>query len=140
MPTPTRSRWLLLAAIPRSVSRARAYARDMLVAWELPAMTDTVELLVSELVTNAVAATGLIEDRADGCTASSVYLCLSLLEGVLLIEVWDVSSAAPLKRVVADDESGRGLLLVETLSKDWGCRTLGFSGKIVWCECLTEGV
>ena len=43
---------MLLAALPSAVGRARAYARWALGTWQLPAMADTVELLVSELVTN----------------------------------------------------------------------------------------
>jgi anti-sigma regulatory factor (Ser/Thr protein kinase) len=137
MPHPTRSRCLLLSALPRSAGRAREYAREVLATWQLQAMSDTVELLVSELVTNAVQATGLIGEREEGGTARPVYLGLSMLPDVLLIEVWDVSSRVPLKRPAADDdENGRGLMLVKALSKDWGCRMLASGGKIVWCKCL----
>ena len=136
MPHPTRSKCLLLSAFPRSAGRAREYAREVLATWQLQAMSDTVELLVSELVTNSVQATLLIDERQEDSTASPVYLCLSLLADVLLIEVWDVSSRVPLKRPAADDdEDGRGLTLVKALSKDWGCRMLASGGKIVWCKC-----
>src|SRR4051794_6295915 len=108
MPNPTRSKCLLLPALPRSVGGARTYAREVLATWQLQAMSDTVELLVSELVTNSVRATGSTGDRGDGGTASPIYLCLSMLPDVLLIEVWDVSSRVPLKRPAADDdEAGR---------------------------------
>jgi hypothetical protein len=54
-----------------------------------------------------------------------------------LIEVKDTSVTPPLRRVAADnDETGRGLMLVQTLSKEWGCEVLETGGKIVWCKCL----
>jgi anti-sigma regulatory factor (Ser/Thr protein kinase) len=137
MPNPMRSKCLLLPALPQSAGRAREYTRGVLTTWQLQAMSDTVELLVSELVTNSLRATGLTGECGDGGTASPVYLCLSMLADVLLIEVWDVSSRVPLKRQAADDdETGRGLMLVKALSKEWGCRMLATGGKIVWCECL----
>ncbi|MCW2946326.1 MAG: putative serine/threonine kinase anti-sigma factor [Actinoallomurus sp.] len=137
MPPSTRANCVLLAALPQAVGRAREYARGVLGAWQLQAMTDTVELLVSELVTNAVQATGLAEGQVDAGTANPIYLCLSMLEELLLIEVWDTSSTVPLKRAAADDdEAGRGLMLVKALSKEWGCRMLTSGGKIVWCKCL----
>lgn len=137
MPNPTRSKCLLLPALPRSVGRARQYAREVLTTWHLQTVSDTVELLVSELVTNSVRATGLADEHGDGCTVSPIYLCLSMVADVLLIEVWDVSSRVPRKRSAADDdETGRGLLLVQALSKEWGCRRLVSGGKIVWCKCL----
>ena len=55
----------------------------------------------------------------------------------LLIEVWDTSEAPPRRRAASDeDENGRGLLLVQALSKEWGSDVLDTGGKIVWCECL----
>jgi anti-sigma regulatory factor (Ser/Thr protein kinase) len=109
----------------------------VLTTWHLQTVSDTVELLVSELVTNSVRATGLADEHGDGCTANPIYLCLSMVTDVLLIEVWDVSSRVPRKRPAADDdEAGRGLMLVKALSKEWGCRRLASGGKIVWCKCL----
>jgi anti-sigma regulatory factor (Ser/Thr protein kinase) len=68
-----------------------------------------------------------------------IYLCLSVRNDALRIEVWDTSSRPPLRRTAADeDEGGRGLLLVQALSKEWGCDVLNAGGKIVWCECLVD--
>jgi anti-sigma regulatory factor (Ser/Thr protein kinase) len=137
MPPSMQANCVLLAALPQAVGRARVYVRGVLGEWRLQAMTDTVELLVSELVTNAVQATGLAEGQVEAGNAHPIYLCLSTLGDVLLIEVWDPSSALPLKRAAADDdEAGRGLMLVKALSKEWGCRILRSGGKIVWCRCL----
>jgi anti-sigma regulatory factor (Ser/Thr protein kinase) len=109
--------------------------------WQLSALTDTVELLVSELVTNAVTHTGVVDESVPekllAGKVNPVYLSLSALPDTLLVEVWDVNSRPPLRRVASEtDETGRGLLLVQTLSKEWGCEVLETGGKIVWCKCL----
>lgn len=136
-----RSSCTLLAALPSAVGRARDYTRWVLDAWRLSAMVDTVELLVSELVTNAVRATGILDESVDESLlvgkVNPVYLCLSLAAETLLIQVWDSSSTPPQRHMASeDDETGRGLLLVQTLSKEWGCEVLKTGGKIVWCRCL----
>jgi anti-sigma regulatory factor (Ser/Thr protein kinase) len=141
MTRPPRSNCMLMLALPRTVGQARSYARWLLGTWQLESMGDTVELLVSELVTNAVKATGIPdEDPADSrlvCDVKPLYVCLSVRSGSLRIEVWDASSTPPLRRTAAEeDEGGRGLLLVQALSKEWGCDVLETGGKIVWCECL----
>lgn len=146
MDHPPRSNCMLMAALPSAAGQARAYARWVLGRWQLSAMADTVELLVSELVTNAVKATGeVVGELADECLLAGkvkpVYFSLSALADALLIEVWDASSVPPLRRVASDDdESGRGLMLVQTLSKEWGCEVLQTGGKIVWCKCLIAEV
>jgi anti-sigma regulatory factor (Ser/Thr protein kinase) len=134
---------MLMAARPSAVGEARAYARWVLGRWQLSAMADTVELLVSELVTNAVKATGIVCELADerllAGKVKPVYLSLSALAETVLIEVWDASAVPPLRRVAsADEETGRGLMLVQTLSKEWGCDVLETGGKVVWCKCLIE--
>ncbi|WP_185792245.1 ATP-binding protein [Actinoallomurus bryophytorum] len=134
---------MLMPALPRTVGQARSYTRWLLGTWRLEAMADTVELLVSELVTNAVTKTGITDEDPDySCLIGKVnpiYLCVSRRVETLLIEVWDVSSTPPLKRTAAKaDEGGRGLALVESLSKGWGSVVLETGGKIVWCECLIE--
>jgi anti-sigma regulatory factor (Ser/Thr protein kinase) len=134
---------MLMAALPSAVGRARAYARWVLGTWQLSAMADTVELLVSELVTNAVKNTGVVDESVDerlvAGKVNPIYLGLSVLVETLLIEVWDVSTTPPLRRVASDDdETGRGLLLMEMLSKEWDFEVLATGGKIVWCKCLIE--
>ncbi|MGI5488654.1 ATP-binding protein [Microtetraspora malaysiensis] len=128
------------AATPR---RARAFVRAQLAGWGLPELTDTVELLTSELVTNAVRATEAVVGLP---VASSVFpvalrmvaLRLVLSAGSLVIEVWDVSAQTPAtQRADPPDElreGGRGLTLVSALSAAWGQRTALDRGKIVWCE------
>jgi anti-sigma regulatory factor (Ser/Thr protein kinase) len=141
MTQPPRSNCMLMPALRRTVGQARSYSRWVLGTWRLESMADTVELLVSELVTNAIDATGITDEEPDyGRLVGKVkpiYLCLSALAETLKIEVWDASSTPPLKRVATDeDEGGRGLVLVQAMSKEWGCEVLDTGGKIVWCECL----
>jgi anti-sigma regulatory factor (Ser/Thr protein kinase) len=136
-----RSSCMLMAAFPHAAGRARSYARWVLGGWRLHGLADTAELLVSELVTNAISATGVAGEstghhRSVG-KVNPIYLCLSVLAETLLIEVCDVSSEPPLRRTASDeDESGRGLFLVQTLSKEWGYELLETGGKVVWCKVL----
>ncbi|MFF2131382.1 SpoIIE family protein phosphatase [Streptomyces olivochromogenes] len=107
---------------PRSVGRAREYARTQLTAWELEPLVDTTELLVSELVTNALR-------YGEG----EIRLRL-LLDRTLVCEVWDAGLVQPRRRRARDtDEGGRGLQLVGLLSASWGSRRTP-AGKTVWFE------
>jgi two-component sensor histidine kinase len=90
--------------------------------WGLEDLIPTTELLVSELVTNAVK-----YSRGD--------VTLRLVnERALVCEVLDSSAALPrLRQANGDDENGRGLQVVRQLSKRWGARRTT-TGKVVWCE------
>jgi len=105
-----------------SASRARSLIRRPLRRWGLTELQPTAELLVSELVTNAVRyAQGKIGLRL-------------ILEGGLVCEVLDESAALPRLRHPDDsDERGRGLQVVSQLAQRWGARRAA-SGKVVWCE------
>ncbi|MBK3636409.1 SpoIIE family protein phosphatase, partial [Streptomyces sp. MBT97] len=105
---------------PRSVGRAREYARGQLLSWDLEPLVDTTELLVSELVTNALR-------YGEG----EIRLRL-LLDRTLVCEVWDAGLVQPRRRRARDtDEGGRGLQLVGLLSAAWGSRRTP-RGKTVW--------
>ncbi|WP_327396542.1 SpoIIE family protein phosphatase [Streptomyces phaeochromogenes] len=107
---------------PRSVGRAREYARGQLLSWDLEPLVDTAELLVSELVTNALR-------YGEG----EIRLRL-LLDRTLVCEVWDAGLVQPRRRRARDtDEGGRGLQLVGLLSDAWGSRRTP-RGKTVWFE------
>ncbi|MER5519035.1 SpoIIE family protein phosphatase [Streptomyces sp. NPDC002763] len=107
---------------PRSVGRAREYARGQLLSWDLEPLVDTAELLVSELVTNALR-------YGEG----EIRLRL-LLDRTLVCEVWDSGLVQPRRRRARDtDEGGRGLQLVGLLSAAWGSRRTP-RGKTVWFE------
>ncbi|MEV4108320.1 ATP-binding protein [Nonomuraea sp. NPDC049695] len=106
-----------------SVFKARQAARAQLAEWGLHQTCEFAELLVSELVTNAVRhACGIVR------------LNLSAADGLLRCEVEDSSPLPPRPRAAAaDDEGSRGLLLVEVLSSGWGSVPTG-RGKVVWFE------
>jgi hypothetical protein len=121
--------FLELGALPGAVPCARLHAQQMLWEWHLTALSDTTGLLISELVTNAVSIS-----RADArATPVRVWV---LSDGIcVLIVVWDASLLSPVRVNSGDeDESGRGLLLVETLSTRWNWYfpPQPEGGKAVW--------
>jgi serine phosphatase RsbU (regulator of sigma subunit)/anti-sigma regulatory factor (Ser/Thr protein kinase) len=102
--------------------RARRLARRALERWGMEDMTDSVELLVSEVVTNAV-------------RYATRPVSLRLLRtDVLRCEVGDDVPQLPrLRQARATDEGGRGLYLVNRLARRWGATRLS-TGKVVWFE------
>jgi serine phosphatase RsbU (regulator of sigma subunit)/anti-sigma regulatory factor (Ser/Thr protein kinase) len=102
--------------------RARSLIRRPLRQWGLTELTPVVELVVSELVTNAVR-----------YAQSKISLRL-VLEGALFCEILDDSAALPrLRHASEEDERGRGLQVVSQIAQRWGTRRTG-TGKVVWCE------
>ncbi|MFF3372606.1 SpoIIE family protein phosphatase [Streptomyces sp. NPDC002680] len=109
-------------ADPTAVARAREEITRQLSAWGLDDLAFTTELVVSELVTNAIRYAG-----------GPVGLRL-IREDVLICEVTDPSNTQPrLRRASTTDEGGRGLFLVAQLTTRWGCR-YGQTGKTIWAE------
>ncbi|MFB6843332.1 SpoIIE family protein phosphatase [Streptomyces sp. NPDC056373] len=126
LPTESVGDWTLPRE-PRSVGRAREFARAQLLAWDMEPLVDTTELLVSELVTNALR-------YGEG----EIRLRL-LLDRTLVCEVWDSGLVQPRRRRARDtDEGGRGLQLVGLLSAAWGSRRTP-RGKTVWFELPLPG-
>ncbi|MEU3183493.1 SpoIIE family protein phosphatase [Streptomyces sp. NPDC006923] len=112
-----------LAPDPAEVARARRLVRGRLLDWGLPDAVEPAELMVSELVTNAVRHAG----------PGRVWLRLVRTD-TLLCEVGDDEPApATLLDAGPDDESGRGLRVVSGLARDWGTSRTP-SGKTVWFE------
>ncbi|WP_344444947.1 ATP-binding protein, partial [Kitasatospora nipponensis] len=111
-----------LAVDKSEVRRARALVRDQLTAWQLTGLSDTTELLVSELVTNAV-------------RVARDYVQLQLIRvDKLLVEVSDDNHNLPsLEPAESMDENGRGLNLVSKLAERWGTARKAV-GKVVWFE------
>ncbi|MGW5424131.1 SpoIIE family protein phosphatase [Streptomyces sp. NPDC003943] len=106
--------------------RARRLARRALARWDLEDLTDSVELLVSEVVTNAVR------------YAERPVTLRLLRTDVLRCEVGDDSPQLPRQRRARDtDEGGRGLFLVNRLARRWGATRLS-GGKVVWFELATR--
>jgi anti-sigma regulatory factor (Ser/Thr protein kinase) len=157
---------LTLAAFPTAAACARLHAKQMTWEWGLGEIAETVELLVSELTTNAIKATQDHELPARPSSPATAVPCvavrLSLDSQRVLVEVWDANPRPPVPMTAPDSESegGRGLLLVETLSKGWGyyhasepaeigdgqsyqwqpmaaptyLQSQAATGKVVWCE------
>lgn len=107
-----------------SAGQARVLVKEPLERWNLAGLLPTTQLLVSELVTNAIRYTpGLVTLRL-------------IREGTLVCEILDSSPALPrLRHADRDDEGGRGLEVVSQLSHRWGARRVA-GGKVVWCEQL----
>jgi anti-sigma regulatory factor (Ser/Thr protein kinase) len=121
---------LELAALPTAVSCARRHAKAVVLECGLPALADTIELIVSEIVTNAVRATP--PSRSDSLTTPVVRLWLASDLHCVLIRVWDASSQMPARQDPSfEDESGRGLMLVDCLASEWGVDPKQ-NGKVVW--------
>ncbi len=100
-----------LTAGPAGAAEARRQVRAAICAWEIPVDPDVAILLASELVTNAIRheVTGIV-------TLSITCSC-----GQLRVDVYDTSRCLPmLVDASVDDEAGRGLMLVTTLSDEWG--------------------
>jgi anti-sigma regulatory factor (Ser/Thr protein kinase) len=126
----TPPRWPLhsrleFAALDTAPACARKHAKAVILEWGLAALADTAELLVSELVTNAVQA-------SEALPSGIVGLWLVSDGQSVVIHVWDGSDSMPVcQDADPDSASGRGLLLVEGLGKDWGAYRKA-SGKVVW--------
>jgi anti-sigma regulatory factor (Ser/Thr protein kinase) len=125
------------AALPSAAGAARRETVQTLKDWGLLQLIETAELLVSELVGNAVKHTGVMAEQPTYTELEglqTILLQLRVERGVLLIQVWDGDPTLPvLKEADFMSEGGRGLQLVETLSRRWGAYPVG-RGKIVWCE------
>ncbi|MBV9022369.1 MAG: SpoIIE family protein phosphatase [Streptomycetaceae bacterium] len=110
---------------PATVASARAHAVDCLAAWGIDDDSFTSELIISELVTNAI---------RYGIPPITLRLIRDTVTSTLICEVADSSSTAPhLRRARVLDEGGRGLMLVAQLSRRWGSRQTA-TGKTIWSE------
>jgi len=120
---------LEFAPLPTAVPCARLHAIHVLHEWGLRDLADDAQMIVSELITNAIDASRLLPERPP------VSLRLLAGEKSLLIEVWDHS---PLdlepREADADDECGRGLTVVAALADRWGWERTGSHRKVVWAE------
>ena len=120
--------FLELGALFSAVPCARLHARQVLWEWGIGNLGDSAELLVTELITNAVRAS-----REAG-EVSAVRLWLLSDSAQILILVWDASPRPPVLTDARDEgEHGRGLMLVDAVSEQWGWYSREDSdGKFVW--------
>jgi anti-sigma regulatory factor (Ser/Thr protein kinase) len=100
-----------LTAGPAAAAQARSQVRAAVYAWDVPVDPDTAVLLASELVTNAI--------RHE--TSGTITLAVTCSCGELRVDVHDSSYSLPVVLEAAlEAEAGRGLMLVATLSDEWG--------------------
>ncbi|MGW7244327.1 SpoIIE family protein phosphatase [Streptomyces sp. NPDC054804] len=115
-----------IPADPAAVSKARRWISRQLSIWGLDDLLFATEVIVSELVTNAI---------RYGRPPMELRL---IRHHVLVCEVTDSSSTQPrLRRARTTDEGGRGLFLVSQLGGRWGCRH-GQNGKTIWSEQVIQ--
>jgi anti-sigma regulatory factor (Ser/Thr protein kinase) len=127
----TRQPWPLsaamppLAAIPAAASSARSLVRLTLPGWGMADLTSPAELIISELVTNAINASA---------RQHHIRVCLLADSTLMVLEVWDEASGVPLlSKADGLDENGRGLALVDALASQWGWHPAHERpGKCVW--------
>jgi anti-sigma regulatory factor (Ser/Thr protein kinase) len=137
-----RTRWaaqstLVIAALPTATPCARLHARNIAHEWGLGELVDTLELVVSELVTNAVQASVDHDGRprySPEHGLACIHLRLSTDGLSVLVEVWDENVGVPAPgEPDLDAEGGRGLLLVDALTEHWGWDLAPSGrGKVVW--------
>lgn len=160
-PRVRRSR-LEVAALDTAPGCLRLHAKHMLCEWGFPSLSDTTELLVSELVTNAVQAPEKVAAPSWPLVRPCVEIRLTVDDRALVIEVWDGHPAPPPPPSLPDASAlgGRGLFLVQELSDRWGFyypalpdsrdmrdfdrfrfapgpvphELRRLTGKVIWCE------
>ena len=125
--------FLELGALPGAVPSARLHARQIVWEWALTSLSEPVEQVVSELVTNSVAAARAMPQ------IEPVRLWLLSDTRKVVVLVWDANPRPPALIEAGDDaESGRGLFLVQAFSERWGTYpTPQVGGKVVWALCGT---
>jgi hypothetical protein len=137
--------WLVSSALPplgavrTAPATARGYVRGTLAVWRLSELSDTVELVVSELAANGVNVSVGPNGRPTylGGRMPVIQVRLFADEAVLVAEVWDQFGGVPARKSAGDaDESGRGLELVHELTNArWGWyHAPSGPGKCVWAE------
>lgn len=119
-----------LNPVPEEARTARHFVRELLAGWGLGYLIDDAEMIIAELVVNAVRH-GL--RSTSSATPAALRLCLLRRAGEVMLAVTDPSSEAPQPRTPGwTGESGRGLQIVSALSYLWGWSPIEGRGKAVW--------
>jgi anti-sigma regulatory factor (Ser/Thr protein kinase) len=123
---------LELGAYDTAPGTARGRARVVLAEWGLGHLRDDAELIISELVTNALRATEAVPWPA---ARPPVRLWLRADPSRACVLAWDAVAVLPVPRNAGqEEESGRGLAIVDALSSGWGCYDAPGppGGKVTW--------
>ena len=124
-----------LSARPEEARTARRFVRELLTCWGLEALADDAEMIVDELVVNAVlhgTRAGLTHTNP-GASMTVLRLCLLRRAGEVMLAVVDPGNETPMPRQPDwGGESGRGLQIVGALSHVWGWSPIAGHGKAVW--------
>ncbi|MFD7964385.1 ATP-binding protein [Streptomyces zaomyceticus] len=118
----------VLPCAPRSVAVARRLVAAVLDLWQLPQLTEAAVTVASELATNAI-----VHAKTHG---ASIRVAVSLIEvDRIQVAVTDLDRRQPIlvEHSAPDEEGGRGLALVASLSENWGVDPR-YLGKRVWVE------
>jgi anti-sigma regulatory factor (Ser/Thr protein kinase) len=126
--------YLKLNATNAAVRFGRLLVSEALAFWKLDGPLDDAELIMSELLTNAVIHSAAIESGGGGLGGLALVAPQVRIDGkTLFVEVWDGTSKMPGQRASdEEDEGGRGLLLVDKLSDQWGASPGALGGKVVY--------
>lgn len=120
---------MTLSPSKAEVARARRFVTTVAHEINQERLSDVVELLTSELVTNAILHGG----------GEPLRLAVGWSPPVFRVEVFDRSPQLPAQRhYAAEASTGRGLALVAALASDWGATPIGDSAKAVWFEVNTS--
>ncbi len=124
-----------LSARPEEARTARRFVRELLTCWGLEALADDAEMIVDELVVNAVlhgTRAGLTRANPGG-GLTVLRLCMLRRAGEVMLAVVDPGNETPMPRQPDwGGESGRGLQIVAALSHVWGWSPIAGHGKAVW--------
>ena len=124
--------YLELGALPTAPGSARGHVGNVLRDWRLYEFIDAVQMVVTELITNSVAATRAINWQQ---SVPAVRVWLLADPASVLVAAWDAAPGIPRGRKAGqDDESGRGLAIVDALSAEWNCYRCAApdGGKVTW--------
>ena len=113
---------ITLAPEPRSVTTTRRFVREHLNVHDLPLLVEDITLVASELATNALAHAG-----------TPFTVRLSAFADAVILAVRDGSASSPIRvDAQALDAAGRGIAIVDLVSRDWGVVVHARVGKSVW--------
>ena len=124
-----------LSARPEEARAARRFVRELLICWGLDALADDAEMIVDELVVNAVlhGTRAGLPRGGPGSGMTVLRLCVLRRVGEVMLAVVDPGNETPMPRQPDwGGETGRGLQIVAALSHVWGWSPIAGHGKAVW--------